>query len=109
MHSLNKSILYSFVSIALMVSILAPSVIKLEHALFEHFEEKCTNPGTVHLHKVELDCDFHKYQLSSQFYAPLFAHTFYAAISVKKKEGDNYSYISQYTKLHFTLRAPPTA
>lgn len=94
-------------SVLLIVAILAPMVVKLSHALFEHQEQLCQELSSVHMHEIELDCDFQKFHLSSFDY-PSFTKVNVPLQILSKKEIINYySFISKYQKLHFVLRGPP--
>lgn len=105
--SQKKQIACFGVSLVLMVSILMPSIIKLHHGLFDHVQEECTNAGTVHLHQVELDCDFHKHQITTSFYPSLVNYALPCSIPEKESSYNYYSFVSGCTLLHFSLRAPP--
>lgn len=81
---------------------------KLSHALSEHQGLDCQTIGKVHIHKVELDCDFQKFKLSPQFYPTLSTVSQIVTITIKKKNTDLYSFLSKFQILHFDLRGPPT-
>ncbi|VAW17293.1 FIG00652378: hypothetical protein [hydrothermal vent metagenome] len=89
------------------MSILAPSVVKLSHALFEHQDVHCYEIGPLHIHKVELDCDFQKFSLSPQQYPIYFQTQNFIVPAVKVDAIGHYSFLSNYQKLHFALRGPP--
>ena len=104
-----KKIATSVLSLLLIVAILAPSVLKLSHAFFEHHEQLCQELSSVHIHEIELDCDFQKYKLSSLNY-PTFSNVDVPFATIPKKEIFNYySFLSKYQKLHFALRGPPVS
>lgn len=94
-------------SLLLIAAILSPSILKISHALYEHEEQFCEDNSSVHVHEVEIDCDFQKFQLSPQLY-PNFAKTLelYPDL-IKENDLNFYSFLSKYQKLHFTLRGPP--
>ncbi len=102
-----KNLATSVLSLLLIGAILVPSVVKLSHALFEHKEQLCQELGSVHMHEMELDCDFQKFKLSSHNY-PTFSDVEVSFPTISKKEIFNYySFLSKYQKLHFALRGPP--
>ncbi len=103
-----KKILLSFTSILLIGAINLPSFVKLSHALFEHTEQTCEEQGSLHIHEAELDCDFQKFNLSSQFYPQLQDYTLHPPRIIKKENNNHYFFLSNYQKLHFSLRGPPS-
>lgn len=106
---MNKitSVLTSLTSVLLVVCILAPSLTKLTHALYEHHSEECTDADSLHIHEAELDCDFQKFQLSPQFIPFTTTFNHYKPILIKKEVINYYFFLSKYQKLHFVLRGPP--
>ena len=97
----------SFLSIVLIAAILAPTVIKLSHAIFEHENIECLDVITDHVHKIELDCDFQKFKFSAQTYSIFIDYTIIESFEVSIKNINKYSFLSKYQKLHFSLRGPP--
>ena len=100
-------ILTSTISVLLVVCILAPSITKLAHALYEHHSEECTEADSLHVHEAELDCDFQKFHLSPQFTPFLIAFTSYTPEITRENTNNFYFFLSKYQKLHFVLRGPP--
>ncbi len=89
------------------MSILAPSAVKLSHALYEHQDVHCDEIGSLHIHKIELDCDFQKFNLSPQQYPIYFQTQNFSVPPIKVGAIGRYSFLSNYQKLHFALRGPP--
>ena len=106
---MNKiaSILTSLTSILLVVCVLAPSLTKLTHALYEHDSEECADANSLHVHEAELDCDFQKFQLSPQFIPFTISFNHYKPVLIKKEVTNFYFFLSKYQKLQFVLREPP--
>lgn len=95
-------------SVLLTVFLFTPTIVKSIHALNDHEHFECEVAGNLHLHEVELDCDFQDFNLSPKFNAalsevpsPFTTHTAENIIS-------QYTFLSKYQKLHFALRGPPT-
>ncbi|WP_430966372.1 hypothetical protein [Spongiimicrobium sp. 2-473A-2-J] len=103
-----KNILFPLVSMVLVISIALPSMVKLSHAIHDHLQQECTKRGAVHIHEVELDCDFQKYKLSSQFYPALYAFTVFPVPNYDTTNFSAYFFLSDYQALHFSLRGPPS-
>ena len=86
-----------------------PSIIKITHALFEHELKECKAVGQLHIHEVELDCDFHDFNLSPQLHSSLVEVPRPLTIHIPNKITSQYTFLSKYQKLHFALRGPPQA
>ncbi|MBC8768911.1 hypothetical protein H4O18_12990 [Arenibacter sp. BSSL-BM3] len=104
-----RNILFSFIAALLVGLILLPSVIKLNHAIFEHHTFICKEKGKLHIHEVELDCDYHKFNITPYYtYLQQEFRTF-SEIPKSKKIVNFYNFLSKYQKLHFSRRGPPSA
>ena len=89
--------------------IITPSVVKIAHAIFEHDHNECTAIGELHMHEVELDCDFHDFNISPQFHSIVNEILIPRVSVMSTKIISFYTYLSKFQKLHFALRGPPTA
>jgi len=97
-------------SLLMAVAILAPSIIKLGHALYEHSqEEQCIAYGTNHIHDANLDCDFHDFTLANKV---LFNSSFtYVQVKISEIRYTTsiYQYIYKPKEVSFrALRGPPS-
>ncbi len=109
MQHLRQHILFKSISLLLVLGVLLPSVDKLLHA-FEHSTHKhevCLGEKQTHLHTLDVDCEFHKFQINTAFTVPVNQFKL-----LEKKEGQQviqsqYHFISDYQQLHFSLRGPP--
>ncbi len=93
----------------MVVGMLAPSIIKLGHTLYEHSqEEKCIAYGTKHIHKSNLDCDFQDFTLSNLvLFCASFDHLLVEVPEIRYSIA-NYNFIYTPLKISFQgLRAPP--
>ena len=107
--NLQKRLLI-FVSLVMAVAILAPSIIKLGHTLYEHNQEvECIAYGTNHIHDAHLDCDFHDFTLANKV---LFNSSFeYIPVDIPeiRYSSAHYNFIFKPLKIAFqALRGPPT-
>ncbi len=107
--NLHKRIL-AFASLLMVVAVLAPSLIKLGHALYEHNkEEQCIAYGTNHIHNSNLDCDFHDFTLSNKV---LFNSSFtYIPVEIPEIRYTTtiYKFIYKPQEVSFqALRGPPS-
>lgn len=92
------------------VAMLAPSIIKLGHALYEHNqEEQCIAYGTNHIHDGHLDCDFHDFTLANKV---LFNSSFtYLPVEIPEIRYTTsiYQFIYKPKEVAFrALRGPPS-
>ncbi|HCO85017.1 MAG TPA: hypothetical protein DIT95_16025 [Arenibacter sp.] len=103
-----RNIAFSFIAVLLVGLIALPSILKLKHAIFEHHTFVCKEKGKLHIHEVELDCDYHKFNLTH--YYTLFQKEFitFTVIAKSKKIINFYNFLSKYQKLHFSRRGPPS-
>jgi hypothetical protein len=107
--NLHKRILI-LASLLMAVAILAPSIIKLGHALYEHNqEEQCIAYGTNHIHDGNLDCDFHDFTLANKV---LFNSSFtYIPVEIPEIRYTTsiYTFIYKPKEVSFrALRGPPS-
>ncbi|MFL0352700.1 hypothetical protein [Xanthomarina sp. GH4-25] len=109
MQYTKQHILFRVFTVLLVLAVLAPSVVKLSHAYSHtnHKHEICLGEKQVHFHTLDVDCEFHKFQLNTAFTIPV--NTF----KVLKKQNNHqlinsqYHFISEFQQLHFSLRGPP--
>ena len=99
----------AIISMLLVVFLFTPSIVKTYHAFYEHKNTECTLVGEVHMHNVELDCDFQDFNLSPQYTSPVAIIPLPLEAPTSNKIISHYTFLSKFQKLHFALRAPPTA
>ncbi len=91
----------------LVAFLIAPSIVKVAHALIEHEHVQCKAVGELHIHEVELNCDFEDFNVSPQYHSSLVEVPKPFIIHIPKKITFQYTFLSKYQKLHFVLRGPP--
>ncbi|MCM4166205.1 hypothetical protein KCTC52924_03127 [Arenibacter antarcticus] len=85
-----------------------PASFKIVHAVFEHHNFVCKEKGKLHIHEVELECEFDKFNIS-HFIFPEYLGVNDTNWTIKTVKILNfYQFLSKYQKLHFFLRGPPT-
>ena len=104
----NQSFIFTF-CLLLVAFLVTPSIVKMSHALVEHEHLECKAIGQLHIHEVELDCDFQDFNLSPQFNSTLVQVPRPLIIQISNKIVSQYTFLSKYQKLHFALRGPPQA
>lgn len=87
-----------------------PSAFKLEHAFSHtnHKHEVCLGEKQSHFHTLDLECEFHKFQLNTAFSIPINNYQFIEKQENYKLIHSQYIFISEFQQLHFSLRGPPT-
>jgi hypothetical protein len=108
MNKYKESIVFKSLIITLVITLLVPSFVKLAHAFENHKHEICVTPQKTHFHKFDLDCEFYKFKTSPQI-AITFEYS--ENLNVEKIAlpiVSQYQFISDYQRLSFSLRGPPT-
>lgn len=107
MSQIKEHIIFKAITLTLVFVLIVPSFVKLAHAFENHKHEVCEVPQKLHFHDFELDCEFYKFKLNTQFY-------FTDALSVSEYQEQpvqhifsQYHFLSDYQKLPFSLRGPP--
>jgi hypothetical protein len=63
-----KQQIISFLSITLVLAVLFPSVVKMQHVFENHKHEVCKGEKQSHFHEIDFDCEFYKFNLTSFTY-----------------------------------------
>jgi hypothetical protein len=102
----NKNSLLSLISLVLIVFLAIPTVVKLLHTS-HHISVNCDRTFKSHIHAKELDCDFHKFNISHHFYDTHFKDYFVALFFFRNEFSYNYTFIPELGSPLYSLRAPP--
>ncbi|MGI9552046.1 MAG: hypothetical protein ACR2MT_12665 [Aurantibacter sp.] len=103
-----KKALQSIIAIILTMAMQLPAAVKISHALYDHVDIDCNDYGSLHMHETEFDCEFHKYNLSTNCVVPGFQSKTQEFLVVEERNFSTYSFLSKYQKLQFSLRGPPS-
>jgi len=103
------TVVFQTLALVLALAVLFPSVVKLNHAFTHHSHHVCDNDNTLdtHFHETDLDCDFYKFKLTTQFY---FQNRLVILSSPEenfKISESQYAFISDFQRLQTALRGPP--
>jgi hypothetical protein len=97
-------------ALALILAVLLPSAVKLTHAFNHHSHEVCKNDSnsTTHYHQVDIDCEFYKFKLNTNYYSGL--HSFETIIqnNFSKVNSCVYLFLRAHQQNTSYLRGPPT-
>jgi len=108
MSRYKESIIFKSLIITLVITLLVPSFVKLAHAFENHEHEICVTPQKEHLHEYNVDCEFYKFKTNPQV-AIVFDYS--ESLNIKDIATpivSQYQFISNYQRLSFSLRGPPT-
>ncbi len=93
----------------LSLSVLLPSVVKLSHVFNHHEHEVCENDdnGYTHFHEADLDCDFYKFKLNTNYYSGIYSKDTLIQKDYNKIESCFYIYLRTHQQDTSFLRGPP--
>ena len=85
-----------------------PSLAKISHVIYEHNEIVCLDNSNSHVHQVEFDCELQKSKIFPQTYNELNETVAIKILEAHKQSTNYYAFLSDFQKLPFALRGPPT-
>lgn len=95
------------VTLILAFVLVLPSAVKFTHALSQHEHDVCLEKHQTHFHNVDLDCEFFKFKIQTQHSAINVDYELFSVVDNHNISVSNYTFISDYQRLHFSLRGPP--
>ncbi|WP_178988030.1 hypothetical protein [Winogradskyella schleiferi] len=103
------SLLFKTCALTLVLVVLFPSIVKLNHVFTHDNHHVCEddNSSDTHFHESDIDCDFHKFKLTNQFYFQIEIDTLTPTEGNFKITDSQYEFVSDYQKLQTALRGPP--
>ena len=107
MTKLKAHVGYKISLIILVIALLVPSVVKLAHAFEVHKHEICKTPQKSHFHKLDLECEFYKFKLSTDFNFQPEDYSFSALNQITQLANFYKSFYSNLLIEQTTLRGPP--
>ncbi|MFD1061730.1 hypothetical protein ACFQ1Q_00630 [Winogradskyella litorisediminis] len=105
---MNKfHIIIKISALLLVLAVLAPSIVKFSHGFQNHEHEICLGESDSHFHSIDIDCEFYKFKLNTQ-YVHILKPINILEFDVKTSEiKSQYAFISDYQRLQTSLRGPP--
>ncbi|WP_052415074.1 hypothetical protein [Jejuia pallidilutea] len=107
MQEVKKHIAFRIFAIVLVTALFAPSAAKFVHAFTHHKHKVCATPGKTHIHQVDLDCEFYKFQLNKHFLLPEEHHNWLDITQYFRIYPLTYKFLHNHRTLSFSLRGPP--
>jgi hypothetical protein len=109
MNKIQLNILQKYILLIMVVALLFPSAVSITHIYAHEKQEVCQNYFDTHFHKKNIDCVICKYHPTPVIALDLFNFKLNAAIPVNKKFFNHYQFLSDFQKLSFELRGPPSS
>lgn len=107
MKLLKEHIAFKVLTFVLVVILLVPSTVKFIHIFSHHEHEVCEGNPKAHFHKLDVDCEFFKFKLNSQFYTTN-EHIELTVYNPHYKINKlTYNFLNNHRQLSFSLRGPP--
>ena len=108
MNFAKQHITFKILTLLLVVTLLVPAVVKLAHVFEHHKHEICKGGNTTHIHKVDLECEFQKFQINNNFAPSQTVIEIFRTLENFKSIVPQYYFLSKYQRIHFSLRGPPS-
>ena len=103
MNLFQKFIIYSFTA-----ALLFPPAVSAVHIFIHQEQPICKNYAEVHFHKKPVDCPLCKLHPNHLLSFHIFNYNVYRTFTIEKKFLNPYQFLSDYQKLSFELRGPPS-
>ena len=110
MQTIKEHIIFRILTLVLVTTLLVPSIVKFSH-VFTHNQHKieiCKGERRTHLHELDIDCKFFKFQLNNNFTPEVFKVDIFSVTEKQTQITSHYNFLSKYQRLHFSLRGPPS-
>ncbi|WP_299116644.1 hypothetical protein [uncultured Winogradskyella sp.] len=105
----TEHICFKIIALTLVIAIITPALVKFSHGFQNHEHEVCYGESTSHLHELDIDCDFYKFKLNTQYVHLLKPINVLEIEQVRLEIKSQYTFISDYQRLQTSLRGPPTS
>ncbi|WP_426430540.1 hypothetical protein ACPX19_13390 [Winogradskyella sp. HB-48] len=101
---------FKVLSLVLVLSVLLPSAVKLSHVFNHHKHEVCKNDSnsTTHFHEIDLDCEFYKFKLNTNYYSGFYTYETIIQNNFSKLNACEYLFLRTHQQNTSHLRGPPT-
>ncbi|WP_431134365.1 hypothetical protein [Psychroserpens mesophilus] len=107
MNTYKQHIAFRIATLAIVICLVLPTVVKFSHIFAHHKHEVCLGENQSHLHEIDVDCEFYKFNLNHQTTLTSFE---FSPLEVAKNQQvitSRYFFLSTFQRLHFSLRGPP--
>ncbi len=91
-----------------MLMLFVPAGVKIAHIFAHQHHKVCIVGDKVHIHQVDLDCDFHKFSIAHHFQLSEKFVELFQTLSHTRTYNLTYNFFNNHRPLSFSLRGPPT-
>lgn len=107
MYGARQHIIFKCLTLFMVMVFLLPSAVKFHHIFENHKHEVCLGESDTHIHTLDIDCQFYKFNQNPAFTMGLFFLDVLEFPEIHPIVSTDYSFLSEYQTLHFSLRGPP--
>lgn len=107
MNNFKEHIVFKIITLLLVVTLFTPLAVKITHTFSHHEHKICSGETSTHIHKVDLDCEFQKFQLNTHFLVSKIYKQYLQKQPNSKVLSLTYKFLNSHQKLSFSLRGPP--
>ncbi|WP_052461047.1 hypothetical protein [Psychroserpens mesophilus] len=107
MNNYKQHITFRIATLLIVVCLVLPSVVKFTHVFAHHEHEVCLGENQSHLHELDSDCEFYKFNINHN---TILSNFEFVTLEVHENQSiiaSRYLFLSSFQKLHFSLRGPP--
>ncbi|WP_417860991.1 hypothetical protein [Winogradskyella sediminis] len=103
------SSLFRTLALTLVLAVLCPSVIKLNHVFTHHKHRSCEEDKsiTTHFHEADIDCDFYKFKLTNHLFIFINNDDSLIDEAITTQAVSYYNTLKDYTYFTRSVRGPP--
>ncbi|NRD20191.1 hypothetical protein HNV08_09025 [Winogradskyella eckloniae] len=108
-HKTVISSLFKGLAIVLVLAVLLPSAVKLNHVFSHHSHKVCDNDDTsdTHFHETDFDCDFYKFKLTNNLFVEFINYEISSNTVVSRQLSLYYISLNNYLQTTRFDRGPP--
>ena len=107
MRKFREHTVFKFITLLLVVTLMVPTAVKFSHLWSHLHHEICNGEPQTHIHTADLDCSFYNFQLSAPFTVPTIEFVLFHSEDNHPIFSTDYSFLSEFQQLHFSVRGPP--
>ncbi len=100
-------ITFKISAFTLAVLLLVPTFVKFNHMFAHHKHDICLGEKSTHLHEINTDCDFYKFNLNTPYCFFSNDIELFVEIYIHKTSSSLYTFLHNHRQLSFSLRGPP--
>lgn len=107
MQVIKQHIIFKIFASAIALLLLVPTVVKFNHIFADHEHDICLGEKSTHLHELNTDCDFHKFNINTPYCFFSNDIELFTEIYIHKTSSSLYTFLHNHRQLSFSLRGPP--